>query len=77
MGKRRKNVKKNKVVPCTDTNQHAIEHIKKIQKEREYYAKKLAEYRAKMMMKQQQRDAISSTGETSTVDGMSDAEKVY
>lgn len=73
--KSKKTKKKNKVVPCSDANQHTIEHIKKVNKEREYYAKKLAEYRAKMMLAQKQRDAISTDGEPSTIDGMKNSEE--
>lgn len=57
---KKKHNKKNKPVPCSDTNQHVKEHTANIKKQNDYLIKKLAEYRAKQMARR------ASTAQPST-----------
>jgi hypothetical protein len=58
---KRKHVKKNKLVPCTDTNQHRREHNEMIKKKNDYIIRKMAEIKAKQMMERQ-----AATNDTSS-----------
>lgn len=60
MAKKKKHNKKNKPIPCSDTNQHVKEHTANLNKQRDYMIKKLAEYKAKQMAR------MASTAQPST-----------
>jgi hypothetical protein len=62
---KRKHVKKVRVAPRTDANQGVREHEAMIRKQTQYFAKKLAELRAKQMAAAKPQEAPS------VVDGMS------
>ena len=59
--------KKNKPIFCSDANEHIVNHNKMIKRKNDYLIRKIAEYRAKQMMAQQ-----NPTNDTAseTVDGM-------
>ena len=67
---KRKHVKKIKVAPMADTNQHVREHNERVRKRNEYIAKKLAEFEAKRMIEMQKLQAARQASTSMTIDGM-------
>lgn len=63
---KRKHVKKNKVVPCTDANQHVRERAALQQKKINYALRKMAQIEAKRRLMMEQADAMKS----SDIDGL-------
>lgn len=63
---KRKHVKKNKVVPCTDANQHVRERAALQQKKINYALRKMAQIEAKRRLMMGQADAMKS----SDIDGL-------
>lgn len=63
---KRKHVKKNKIVPCTDANQHARERAALQQKKINYALKKMAQLEAKRQMMMENLKAMKS----SDIDGL-------
>lgn len=51
---KRKHVKKHKVIPCTDANQHIVERNERIRRQENYAIKKAAEMEAKRIALMQQ-----------------------
>ena len=63
---KRKHVKKNKIVPCTDANQHVREREALEQRKINYAIKKMARIEAQRRLLMEQVDALKSR----TVDGL-------
>ena len=67
---KRKHLKKIYPVPRTDANQGAIEHIERVRKEREYVARKIAEYQAKQELAAEEARRRAQSTASQTLDGL-------
>lgn len=67
---KRKHVKKVHTAPRTDANQGVREHIERVRKEREYIAKKIAEYKVKQQMEADRARAMVEAAQSQTIDGL-------
>ena len=71
----RKHLKKIQPVPRTDANQGAIEHIERVRKEREYVARKIAEYQAKQQLAAEEAQRRAQEASSRTLDGLQGGEE--
>lgn len=71
---KRKHINKVHQAPRTDANQGVREHIERVRKEREYIARKIAEYKAKQEIEAEKARLAAESTASQTIDGLQKAE---